>query len=88
MRIVSWYDSLIHKIRAQSLDYAPGCEIIRVTRDSDRVINRLYERRDCETCLQGITAPPKGLGDLKADVTSTNTDMFSISDAKIDVTDI
>ncbi len=88
MRIVRWHCHFIKKLGTQTLNSAPGRQIVRVAGYRDGIVNRADERGDRSTRLKRKSAPTERLRYLKSYVTSTDPNMLSISNPKIDVTDI
>jgi hypothetical protein len=88
MRIVRWHCDLINKLSTQTLNSAPGRQIVKVAGNRDGLVNRANERRDSATGLNRKPTPSKRLRYLKTYVPSTDPNVLGISDPKIDVPDI
>jgi hypothetical protein len=80
--------NLIGETRAQPLNDAHGRMIVRVAGDGHGLINGANEGRNSATSLERIAMPAKRLKNLKSNMPHGNSNMFSVADFKIDVTDI
>jgi hypothetical protein len=88
MRVVRWNGNLVNEARAQSLNGSYRSEIVGVAGKSNHSRNRADKRGDGATCLKRVATASGRLQNLESDVTCANSDMFGVSDTKIDVTDI
>jgi hypothetical protein len=88
MRFVDWHCNLINKRSAQALDSASGREIVGVAGNGDFPANRADKRRNRSTRLQCIAVTSKTLGNLKSNVTGTNSNVLRMADTKIEVSDV
>src|SRR5438874_539558 len=77
----------VNKPGAQSFDGPHRCEIVRVTRNRNHLVNRADEWGDGATCLQRVAAASIGLSNLEPDVSGAKSNMLGITDTKIEVAD-
>jgi len=85
---VGWHGHFVDELGAQSLDRAPGREILRIAGERDRRADGADERCDGSTRLQRVAVTAKALGDLEPDVTGAHSNVLRISNSKIDEPDI
>jgi hypothetical protein len=80
--------NFIHKLRSQPLDRTNGCQVVRITGNGDRLVNRPDKRSNGTAGIKGIAMSSKPFFDLEAYVPSANPDMLGITDPEIDVASV
>ena len=78
-----WHRHLICETGSETFNRALGRQIVWITRDGHRVINRADKRCHRPACLEGVTMTAKWFKNFKANMARANADMFGISHAKI-----
>jgi hypothetical protein len=88
MRVMRRNGNLIDEARTQSLDGSYRCKIVGVAGNRNSSRNQADKRGDGATRLKRVAATSERLQNLESDVPCANSDMFGVSDTKIDVTNV
>lgn len=80
--------NLVDELSAEPSDGLDGCKVVRITCDGHITIDLAHKRRDGAASLVCVAVAAKFLVNFESDVPRTDTDVFGVSDSKIDVAGI